>query len=249
MYRPKFIAIEGPDGAGKSTLVDRLGLWLNDDIKQPTTVARSPGGTPFANAVRSIVFSGITSSKQAQAMGMLTAEVDCFDNVILPSLLSNRHVIGDRWLMSGRIYQSFMANRPPDNIEKLIQAALPHPAARPDVYIVLNAAPEILLSRVVASVEASKAEQKKAAPAAPKGKKKVASKTVEEAAPMAQEGDAERQALAGKLDYYQGLSAAYARAMVFSDGVPCVYMDTSEKTPDEVYDRIREIVMQGVLST
>ena len=64
MQKGKFIVFEGPDGSGKSTLATRIGDWLNNDIKKPTAIARSPGGTQYANAIRSLVFSGLTEAER-----------------------------------------------------------------------------------------------------------------------------------------------------------------------------------------
>ena len=235
----KFIAIEGPDGAGKTGLTNRVGEWLNKEIKAPTVVTHNPGSTDFAEAMRGLAFSSMTSSKQAKALAFLTAEADTFDRMIIPALVNGQHSLADRWVMSGRIYQSFLSNRPPEPIERMIKAALPHPMARPDVYIVLNADPDVLLHRVIDSVQADRAERLK------KVKGKDAAKKKEK---MVQEGEAEREALEGRIDYYRQLWAAYSRPMVFSDGVPCVTLDTTEKSEDEIFDRVREIVMLGVLS-
>jgi dTMP kinase len=221
MYKPSFIVFEGPDGAGKTTLTTRITSWLNEELKIPTNPTHNPGGTPFADALRSLVFSGIVESKQAELLGFLAAEVDCFEAIILPSFARNINVIADRWLMSARIYQSFMANRPPDAIEKLIQAALPHPSATPNFYVVLNAKPEVLMERALAAQQDESAES-------------------DEASKLAAEG---------QLNYFKGLHEAYARPMVFSDGVPCLQVDTTDQTADEVYDSIREIIMKSVLHT
>ena len=239
MQKGKFIVFEGPDGSGKTTVAERIHQWMNEDLKKPTALAKSPGGTKFANALRGIAFAGMTNSHQAEAMAMLTAETDCFEELIYPNLRQGNCVIGDRWLMSGRVYQSFLKDRPPESINKLIDAAIPHPWGRPDLYIVLNAQPETLLARVVAEVEKNREEQLK------KVKDKGAKEKKEE---MAQEADAERQALEGRIDFYRCAWAAYEKSMVFSDGVPCVRLDTTEMDADAVYDKVREIVQQGVLS-
>jgi len=250
MANSKFIAIEGPDGAGKTTVSELISDWLNDDIKKPTTLVKSPGGTTYANAIRNIVFAGLTESYQAEAMGLLTAEVDCFENVILPSLRAGRHVIGDRWIMSGRIYQGFMRNRPAKAIDDLIEASLPHSAAKPSLYIILNASPQTLLDRVAAQLEVTKEEQLEVA-----ADRKEEAKTQEEydsaeklGEEMAQKYEAESAALEGKLDYYQCLWAAYEKCVAFADGTPCVKFNTDEQTPEEVADKLREILMQSVLS-
>lgn len=221
MYKPNFIVFEGPDGSGKTTLSKRVHAWLSEELKIPTTITHNPGSTPYGEALRSLVFSGIAKSKQAEALGHLAAEVDCFESVILPALARNMTVLADRWLMSGRIYQSFMAHRPPDSIEKIIQAVLPHPASRPNFYVVLNARPEVLLERTRAAKEETPDD----------------------------DDEVSRLADAGKLYYFQGLYEAYARPMVFSDGVPCLQVDTSDKSADEIFETVREIIMQSVLHT
>src|SRR6476660_2015536 len=51
--RGRFIVVEGPEGAGKSTLVRWLGTELRAEGKKVLTV-REPGGTPLAEAARKL---------------------------------------------------------------------------------------------------------------------------------------------------------------------------------------------------
>jgi len=236
MTPSKFIVFEGPDGAGKTTVAKAIAQWMSKELGRRTAFVQSPGGTDFANALRATVFSGATKSKQAEAMGLLTAEVDCFESVILPNLLNGNHVIGDRWLMSGRIYQGFLRGRPTESINKLIDAAITHPRSIPDVHIVLNAQPEILLERTINKIE----EAREKAESTDEGK--------ENEEQIALEYEAELEALNGNIDFYKHAWSAYQKCTSFAAGSPCIVLDTSEKTPEECIQRVREIIMQGVLS-
>lgn len=57
MSRGKYIVIEGNDGTGKSTQVELLSAYLNQQGIE-TFVAHEPGGTPIADEIRTIIKNG-----------------------------------------------------------------------------------------------------------------------------------------------------------------------------------------------
>ena len=56
-YGGLFIALEGGDGAGKSTQLALLRQWL-EGLGRTVVVTREPGGTPFGRHVRDLVLHG-----------------------------------------------------------------------------------------------------------------------------------------------------------------------------------------------
>lgn len=102
----KFIAVEGVDGAGKSTLVRLLAESLAEDGYRVLTT-REPGGTPAAEAIRSFLLSeeGATVPKGEQLRLIHKGRLDHVANKIRPALDEGQVVISDRYELSSWVYQ------------------------------------------------------------------------------------------------------------------------------------------------
>jgi dTMP kinase len=97
--------VEGPEGAGKSTLVRWLGTTLRGDGREVLTV-REPGGTPIAEAARKLALK----SRHDRAYGaelflFLAARADLVERVIRPALANGQIVVADRFGLSTIAYQ------------------------------------------------------------------------------------------------------------------------------------------------
>jgi dTMP kinase len=100
-----FLVVEGPEGAGKSTLVRALGARLLVDGQQVLTV-REPGGTPVAEAARKVALrSQHELSAAAELFLILAARADLVSRVIQPALEAGQVVLADRFDLSTRAYQ------------------------------------------------------------------------------------------------------------------------------------------------
>ena len=93
--KPVFVVVEGPEGAGKSTLVRWLAGQVRADGREVLTV-REPGGTPIAEAARKLA---------AELFLFLAARADLVERVIRPALADGRIVIADRFGLSTIAYQ------------------------------------------------------------------------------------------------------------------------------------------------
>ncbi|MDH3790073.1 MAG: dTMP kinase, partial [Xanthomonadales bacterium] len=62
----KFITMEGGEGAGKSTMMQRVGGWL-EAAGHRVVVTREPGGTDLAEKLREILLDRDNNTLSGQA--------------------------------------------------------------------------------------------------------------------------------------------------------------------------------------
>jgi dTMP kinase len=100
-----FIVVEGPEGAGKSTLVRSLAARLQADGR-PVVTVREPGGTPVAEAARKVALRlPHDIAPAAELFLFLTARADLVHRVIRPALEAGEVVVADRFNLSTMAYQ------------------------------------------------------------------------------------------------------------------------------------------------
>jgi len=147
MGRGLFIALEGVEGAGKSTQVRRLAERLRADGRAVLEV-REPGGTPLAEQARQLLWHGEEMGPEAELFLLLAARADLVARLIAPALAEGRIVVSDRFELSTRAYQ--VAGRGLDG-ERVRQAiALAVQGVMPDLYVVLDCDPAVGRARQAA---------------------------------------------------------------------------------------------------
>ncbi len=131
-----FVVVEGPEGAGKSTLVRWLGAELRAEGRDVLTV-REPGGTPLAEAARKLALK----SRHDRAFGaelflFLAARADLVERVIRPALDNGQVVIGDRFGLSTIAYQVAGRGLPRADVESALRIATG--GLTPDLTLILD---------------------------------------------------------------------------------------------------------------
>ncbi len=106
MSAARFITLEGIEGAGKSTIARALHAEL-ERRGLPATLTREPGGTPVAEALRTVLLDrgGERISPAAETLLMFAARAVHLDNAIRPALAAGRWVICDRFTDASFAYQ------------------------------------------------------------------------------------------------------------------------------------------------
>ncbi len=106
MTKGRFIALEGGEGAGKSTQVRLLAIAL-EARGIACVVTREPGGTPGAEAIRALLLGTVGDGWNARAEALLfaAARSDHVERLIRPALNRGQWVICDRFVDSSRAYQ------------------------------------------------------------------------------------------------------------------------------------------------
>lgn len=146
MGRGRFIALEGIEGAGKSTHAAFLADWLKGQ-GVPVTAAREPGGTALGERLRAILLDPEVPAMppQAELLLMFAARSASLAEIIVPALDDGSWVICDRFVDSSYAYQACGRGIPVAHLQALEEQVLG--GLRPDLTILLDAPVEVGLSR------------------------------------------------------------------------------------------------------
>jgi dTMP kinase len=149
MPSPRFITLEGIEGAGKTTVADRITQSLRG---RGITVhaTREPGGTKVAERVRSVVLDRGDEhiSATAETLLMFGARQIHVDNLIRPSLTRGEWVICDRFTDATHAYQGGGRGVDRALIDQLAQAV--HGDLWPDCTLLLDVPVRVGLERMQA---------------------------------------------------------------------------------------------------
>ncbi|MGA2888949.1 MAG: dTMP kinase [Terracidiphilus sp.] len=106
MPRGLFITLEGLDGSGKSTQIQRLAAWLKKRSHAPL-VTRQPGGTATGDRIRALVLDSRSAGliPMAEMALMFADRAQAISEVIEPALAAGRIVLCDRFTDSTEAYQ------------------------------------------------------------------------------------------------------------------------------------------------
>ena len=146
----RFIAFEGGEGAGKSTQARLLTEALRARGLTVVTT-REPGGTPGAEAIRSLLLSPPDAegwTAEAEALLFAAARADHVAHLIRPAIARGEWVICDRFVDSSRAYQGGAGGLGDPAI--LALHAFGSNGLRPDRVILLEADETALAQRLVA---------------------------------------------------------------------------------------------------
>ena len=100
-----FVVIEGPEGAGKSTLIRTLSDRLIRNGKR-VDAQREPGGTKLGYALRQIALDpGESPNPETELFLMLAARADLCEKWVRPGLAAGTTLLLDRFELSTFAYQ------------------------------------------------------------------------------------------------------------------------------------------------
>ncbi len=144
--RGRFIVLDGPDGAGKSTHHRRLESDLTA-LGVDVISCRDPGGTPIGDRIRSILLDHDLSTMDVNCETMLfmASRAQLVADVIRPALAAGKTVLCDRFVSSTCAYQG-AAGFDPRRVIELARYALND--LWPDVTLILDVDPEKGFERI-----------------------------------------------------------------------------------------------------
>lgn len=143
----KFIVLDGPDGAGKSTQVKLLEEVIKNN-KILSTSVRDPGGTAIGEQIRTILLDHRSTgmSVRCEALLYMASRAQLYAEHITPALTAGHCVICDRWVSSTYAYQAVAGKIGAEAVLRMAEAVLER--TWPDLTIILDLPSEFGLGRV-----------------------------------------------------------------------------------------------------
>ncbi|MFD5336658.1 dTMP kinase [Streptomyces hawaiiensis] len=141
-----FIALEGGDGAGKSTQAEALAEWIRAKGHE-VVLTREPGATPVGKRLRSILLdvSSAGLSHRAEALLYAADRAEHVDTVVRPALERGAVVISDRYIDSSVAYQGAGRDLSPTEIARINRWATN--GLVPHLTVLLDVVPETARER------------------------------------------------------------------------------------------------------
>ncbi len=103
-----FIALEGSDGSGKSTILNTLKKYFRRE-SWDVVYTREPGGTPIGEKIRDILLDrgNVAMDPHCEALLYAASRAQHVHEKIIPNLEAGRIVVTDRYILSSLAYQGW----------------------------------------------------------------------------------------------------------------------------------------------
>lgn len=143
-----FITIEGPDGAGKTSVIKKLIPMLVKTVQQEIVATREPGGSRIAEEIRELILNPENTEMDIRTEALLYAAARRQHLVekIIPALEADKVVICDRFVDSSLAYQGVARGIGVSEVAEINQFATGN--LSPDLTLYLDVEARVGLERI-----------------------------------------------------------------------------------------------------
>ncbi len=143
-----FITMEGPDGAGKTSVIQELLPRLQEKTTKKIVSTREPGGSQIAESIRNVILDVNHKGMDVRTEAILysAARRQHLTDIILPTLASGNIIFCDRFVDSSIAYQGVARGIGVEEIRQLNQFATA--GLLPEATIYLDVPAEVGLKRI-----------------------------------------------------------------------------------------------------
>lgn len=139
-----FITIEGGEGSGKSTAIQGINKWLEEE-RVETLVTREPGGVRVSEQIRNILVNE-EMHPLTEAMLFASSRNEITNKVLIPALKEGKVILCDRFIDSSYVYQGLVRGLGLEVVEQVNKPILD--VIQPDITLYFDIAPEVGLGRI-----------------------------------------------------------------------------------------------------
>lgn len=141
-----FITLDGIDGVGKSTQIERLISYLEQQGHE-TLLVRDPGTTEIGARLRQILLeSDLELHRRTEAMLFMASRCEMVETILRPALADGKTVVSDRFLLANVVYQSVGGKVSPDLLWQM--GRLANGGLVPDLTILLDMPAQRSMERI-----------------------------------------------------------------------------------------------------
>ena len=143
-----FITLEGPDGAGKTTVIKELSKLIQQNSNRSLTVTREPGGIPISEEIRQVILDpkNTEMDESTEALLYAAARRQHLVEKVLPAKEAGNLILCDRFIDSSIAYQGAGREIGEDEVLKINEFAIQ--GNYPDLTIYLDVPSEVGIDRI-----------------------------------------------------------------------------------------------------
>ncbi|MGE4318708.1 MAG: dTMP kinase [Deferribacterales bacterium] len=143
---PLFIALDGIDGCGKTTLAQGMYAEMTR-MKRRVKLTREPGGTEVGMLLRQLLVNQkFDLEPETELMLYCADRLEHQTKLVIPNIQSGRDVISDRFMSSTYAYQIFGRGLDKNLLDFLTKYSV---VKMPDITFIIDIDPQTALSRAL----------------------------------------------------------------------------------------------------
>ena len=140
-----FITFEGPEGSGKTTVLNQINKLLSENYNVIST--REPGGVSTGEGIRNILLEGENIDIRTEALLFAASRREHLVEKVIPALKNNKVVLCDRYIDSSLAYQGHARGIGIEEVKKINEFAIN--GLYPDLTIYLDIDAEVGRERIL----------------------------------------------------------------------------------------------------
>ena len=140
-----FITFEGPEGSGKTTVIQQVAQKLENQYS--VVLTREPGGVKTGEQIREVLLEGDDMDDRTEALLFAASRREHLVGKVIPSLENGKLVLCDRYIDSSLAYQGYARGIGVEEVKSINEFAIN--GLYPDITIYLDVSVAVGRERIL----------------------------------------------------------------------------------------------------
>ena len=140
-----FITFEGPEGSGKTTVIQQVAQKLENQYS--VVLTREPGGVKTGEQIREVLLEGDDMDDRTEALLFAASRREHLVGKVIPSLENGKLVLCDRYIDSSLAYQGYARGIGIEEVKSINEFAIN--GLYPDITIYLDVSVAVGRERIL----------------------------------------------------------------------------------------------------